>query len=295
MALIVLFGIFLTVGLYKLLAHYCKIPLLKTQKAVMNIGKDDKSFSSIIEAFVLDLSIKLAKFIPMDKYKRNRLESTLKSAGIKMTPETYVSFAIIKAVFVLLLCLPCLLIFPLITPAFVFFAVRTFFAETGKADKQLKAKRDAIENELPRFVATVEQELHSSRDILSILENFKRSANPVLAFELDVTCADMRSSSRDARGGYEAALTRFEARIGSAQLSDVVRGLISVLRGDDSAVYFKMLAHDFKLVELQKLKSKALKIPGKIRIFSFLMLGVFLMTYLVVMAMQIIDSLGSML
>ena len=58
----------------------------------------------------------------------------------------------------------------------------------------------------------------------------------------------MRSSS------YEAALTRFEARLNSPMLSDVVRGLIGVLRGDNSVVYFQMLAHDFKQIELQKLK-----------------------------------------
>ena len=37
--------------------------------------------------------------------------------------------------------------------------------------------------------------------------------------------ADMRSSS------YEAALIRFEARMGSAIISDIVRGLIGILRG----------------------------------------------------------------
>ena len=92
--------------------------------------------------------------------------------------------------------------------------------------------------------------------------------------ELGVLVADMRSSS------YEAALTRFEARLNSPMLSDVVRGLIGVLRGDNSVVYFQMLAHDFKQLELQKLKSEAQKIPPKIRVFSFLMLMCFLLTYL---------------
>jgi hypothetical protein len=98
----------------------------------------------------------------------------------------------------------------------------------------------------------------------------------------------MRSSS------YEAALTRFEARLNSPQLSDVVRGLIGVLRGDDGAIYFKMLAHDFKLLELQRLKTQAKKIPPKIRIFSFLMLMCFLLTYLIIMALEILKSLGGM-
>ncbi len=49
-------------------------------------------------------------------------------------------------------------------------------------------------------------------------------------------------------------------------LSDAVRGLIGVLRGDDGAVYFRMLSYDFKALELQRLKSKAQKIPPKIRV-----------------------------
>ena len=75
----------------------------------------------------------------------------------------------------------------------------------------------------------------------------------------------------------------------------MVRGLVSVIRGDDSAVYFKMLSHDFKLIELQRLKSQAQKIPPKIRVFSFGMLMLFLLTYLFVMGMQLIDSLGTMI
>jgi hypothetical protein len=77
-------------------------------------------------------------------------------------------------------------------------------------------------------------------------------------------------------------------------LSDVVRGLIGVLRGDDGAVYFQMLSHDFKALELQRLKSKAQKIPPKIRVFSFVMLLCFLFTYLIIIALEIVNSLGTM-
>jgi hypothetical protein len=138
------------------------------------------------------------------------------------------------------------------------------------------------------MTSRIEQGLKSSRDVLSILENFKKNAGSAFTGELDIVCADMRSSS------YEAALTRFEARLNSPQLSDVVRGLISVLRGDDGAVYFQMIAHDFKLLELQRLKTQAQKIPPKIRIFSFFMLMCFLLTYLIIIALEIIKSLGGM-
>lgn len=287
--LLIVFGILLAAGMFLLLANALKIPYLKTSKAVMNAGREDKKLSKTIEAVALGIASKMAQLIPMDKYKRTRLESTLKSAGIKMTPETFTALALLKSLCIALLAIPCAFIFPLVIPFVIILAVAVYFRETGKADAKMREKREAIEQELPRFVATVEQELKTSRDILAIMENFKKHAGVHFAYELDVTCADMRSSS------YEAALTRFEARIGSAQLSDVVRGLVSVIRGDDSAVYFKMLSHDFKLIELQRLKSQAQKIPPKIRVFSFGMLMLFLLTYLFVMGMQLIDSLGTMI
>jgi hypothetical protein len=55
-----------------------------------------------------------------------------------------------------------------------------------------------------------------------------------------------------------------------------------------------MLAHDFKQLELQRLKGEAQKIPPKIRVFSFLMLMCFLFTYLAIIAYEIIKSLGGM-
>ena len=152
----------------------------------------------------------------------------------------------------------------------------------------MKSKREEIERELPRFVSTIEQELKSSRDVLAILEHFKRNAGVKFREELDILTADMRSSS------YEAALTRFEARLNSTMLSDVVRGLVGVLRGDNSAAYFQLLAHDFKQLELQRLKKEAQKIPPRIRIFSFLMLLCFLLTYLAIIGYEIIHSLGGM-
>ena len=286
--LLFLFGAFLAFGLFMIFANVLKIPSLKTSKAVMTAGREDKKISKTIDTLLVETAGRIGKIFRMDKYKRNRLEKTLRSAGIKMTPEAFTVYAMLKALGICLLVVPCSFLFPLVIPLIVILAVAVYFKEIGKADEAMREKRGAIEKELPRFVATVEQELKTSRDILSIMENYKKHAGVHFSYELDVTCADMRSSS------YEAALTRFEARIGSSQLSDVVRGLVSVIRGDDSAVYFKMLAHDFKLIELQRLKAEAQKIPPKIRVFSFGMLMLFLLTYFVVMGMQLLDSLGSM-
>lgn len=64
--------------------------------------------------------------------------------------------------------------------------------------------------------------------------------------------------------------------------------------GDNSVVYFQMLSHDFKQLELQRLKAEAQKIPPKIKVFSFIMLVCFLFTYLAIIVFEILKSLGSM-
>lgn len=124
--------------------------------------------------------------------------------------------------------------------------------------------------------------------MLSILETYKANAGTSFKKELEITVADMKS------GSYESAITRFEARIGSSSLSDVTRGLIGVLRGDDGVVYFQMLTHDLKQLEIQRLKTLAMKRPGKIRKYSFAMLFCFMLMYLSVMFIEIISTLGSM-
>ena len=286
--LLFLFGVAVAAGLFFILADILKLPRLSTEKALLSAGRAEKKRMKSLDAIFLGWAIKISKFIRMDEYKRHRMERTLSAAGMDMTPEVYLAYTILKPAAALLAVIPCLLIFPLLSPIVVLLAILLYFKESRKADEMVAERREKIEGELPRFVATVEQELGASRDVLTILENYKRHAGPDFARELDVLTADMRSSS------YEAALIRFEARMGSAIISDIARGLIGILRGDDGRMYFQMLSHDLKALELQRLKAKAAKIPPKIRVFSFIMLMCFMMTYIVIIVYQIVNSLGSL-
>jgi Flp pilus assembly protein TadB len=286
--LIIIFGILLALGLFFIMADILRLPSLATQRAIQSVGKQGKDKTKNIDILIQGWSVKLAKYIPIDEYKRSRMKNTLNASGINMTPEEYMSSAIMKSALIALGVVPCLIILPLLAPIVVFLSIIVYFKEIGRADEKLKGKREKIEKELPRFVATISQELKASRDVLSILENFKISAGEDFAAELDILTADMRSSS------YEAALTRFEARINSPMLSDITRGLIGVLRGDDGTMYFQMLSHDMKQLELQRLKARAMKIPPKIRVFSFVMLMCFLMTYISIIIYEIIHSLSGM-
>ena len=288
MGLLFLFGCFLALGLFFLAAAALRLPTIGAARAMLGTVKQERKSAKTLETGLMTVAVRLAKHIRMDEYKRGRMANVLKAGGINVAPEVYQAYALTKAGAVLLGVIPCVFLLPLLSPIVVILAVLLYFKETQKADEKLKAKREEIEGELPRMVATIEQELKSSRNVIGMLERFKTNAGPALTGELDILLADMRSSN------YEAALTRFEARLNSPMLSDVVRGLIGVLRGDDSVVYFQMLAHDFKQIELQRLKAEAQKIPPKIRVFSFAMLMCFLLTYLAIICYVALESLGGM-
>lgn len=275
-------------GLFLLLSGILKLQTLRTGRAMMQSGKKEKKLQKTLDAFYMDGAAYLGKYIGMNAYKKSRMQNVLNAAGLKMTPETYMAYAYLKAGSIFLLILPALHVFPLLAILLVLLGVMVYYKETRKAEELVREKREQIEGELYRFVSTITQELKNSRDVLSMLEHYKENAGEMFQKELDIVCADMRSSS------YEAALTRFEARLNSPQLSDVVRGLIGVLRGDDGAVYFQMLTHDFKQAELQRLKAKAAKIPPKIRVFSFAMLLCFLATYFAIIGYEIIKSMGTL-
>ena len=276
--LLTVFGLFFALGLFFISADLFKLPRLATQKALLSAGRQEKKQARTTDVLLMGWAVKLAPHIHMDEYKHSRLKNTLNAAGLGMTPEEYTAFAIVKAAAVMLGVFPCLFLFPLLALVVILLAVMVYFKEIRRAEEKLSGKRDEIESELPRFVVAITQELANSRDVLSMVEHYKQNAGTAFAAELDILSADMRS------GSYEAALTRFEARFNSPLLSDVVRGLIGVLRGDDGIHYFQMLSHDMKQLELQRLKAKAMKIPPKIRVFSFLLLMCFLATYLATLA-----------
>lgn len=282
-----LFAVFTACGLFLLIADFIQMPTLATEKALIlatNTTKKDLN----MEVLVGDLATKCEKFVKIQEFKRARLFCALNAAGIPQSPEEYVASCVLKGGLVGLFAIPCLFLLPIISPFFLVLGIMIYFKEVGKADKLLEEKREKIEVQLPRFAATIAQELQNSRDILAIIERFKKSANDTFADELDILTADMRSAS------YETALARSQTRINSPMFVDIMQGLTAVLRGDDGKVYFQMLAHDFKQLELQKLKAEAMKIPPKIRKLSFSIMICLLLVYLTIIVYEIIRSMGSM-
>ena len=285
--IILCFGTLFGLGAFFLSAGLLRLPTSASTKAVMTVASRNKQSKSL-DAVIMDMAMKVSRLVRLSDFKRRKLESALKSADISMTPETYIAKAWVKAGLVGLLIVPLLLIFPLLTPVILFLAIAVYFREIKQADEIVKIKREEIEYELPRLVGTISQELRASRDVLSILKAYQQNAGPAMKRELEITIADMAS------GNEETALTRFETRIGSTMLSDIIRGLIAVKRGDNGIVYFQMLSITFKQLEVQRLKLEAMKKPGKMKKYSFFLLGCFLLMYLGVLGYEVVNAFGKM-
>ena len=232
------------------------------------------------------LATALSKFIKINEFKKAQLEADLKTAQMDITPEMFKANAIVKALIIGVLAIPMALIFPLLCPVIIFLAIFLYNLEIKSVSRRIKDKRQKIEYELPRLVFTIEKTLKHSRDVLYMLESYKENAGKEMKHELDITVADMKS------GNYEAAITRLEARVGSAQMSDVCRGLIGILRGDDTSMYWSSLAIKFNDIQRQQLRLQAQKVPKKVKRLSMCLLFCFMLIYIVVILSQIMSSIG---
>lgn len=290
MMMIATFLILTMLGIYLILADVFEISRLKTSKTILNISKHEKKKSAkSLEVLLLDIATKLSKYISLDEYKKGRLEMTLRSAQIKISPETYVADVYIKTGIVFMISIISFFITPFLSILFIIYGCIVYKREYNKAEEILKKRKNKIEYELPKFAMNIEQELKSSRDVLKILEIYhKHNYKTNLGEELEITIADMRS------GSYEEALRRFETRIGSSSLSEIIRGLMGVLHGNDETLYFRMLAHDLKELEYQRLRGIVLKRPQKIKKYSAMMLSCLMLVYGVVLGYEIVNGLSSM-
>ncbi|MEF9991303.1 MAG: secretion protein F [Peptostreptococcaceae bacterium] len=262
---------------------------MRKKRVLVNLNKrEKKKRTKDIEVLLLEYATKLSKFIKLDDYKKSKLEMTLRSAQIKLSPETYLADVYIKTIIPVFIAAIAFLIHPFLSIVFVIIAIIVYMKEYDKADSILRKRKAKIECELPRFAMTIEQELKTDRDVLRILETYQKHSKASLGKELEITVADMRS------GSYEEALRRFETRIGSSSLSEVIRGLTGVLNGNDETLYFRILSNNLAELEFQRLRGIALKIPQKIKKYSAIMLGCMMLIYGVVLGYEIINGISNM-
>lgn len=286
--LILIAAVFTGFGCYHLTCAFVDVPTAKTSRMMMLARKQTGTGEEkLFDVYLTKIAEKLSFLLRLDPIKRTRLELTLNIAGIPLSPESYTMKAFLTAAATALCGLPFFFFMPLMGILVFGLAIVMWFATYYKAPDLVKKRKKLIEAELPRFAVSTQQSLSADRDVLKLLTSYRRIAGPYLGQELDTTIADMKT------GNYENALLHFQNRIGSTMLSDIVRGLIGTLRGDDQQMYFKMLVFDMRQIEQNNLKKEAAKRPKQMQKYSMMMLFCILLIYVVVLSVEVVGSLGA--
>lgn len=286
--LILLVAVLLGIGAYNLSCAFVDVPTARTSRMMMIAKKQTGEASEkLSDVYLTRIAEKLSPLLKLDLIKKSKLELALNIAEIPLTPESYTMKAILTAVLTALLGLFLLLFIPLVGFLVMGLSILMWFSTYQQAFDIVKKRKKLIESELPRFAVSIQQGLSTDRDVLKLLVSYRRIAGPHLGKELDTTIADMKT------GNYENALLRFQNRVGSTMLSDIVRGLIGTLRGDDQQMYFKMLVFDMRQIEQNNLKKEAAKRPKQMQKYSMMMLFCILLIYVVVLSVEVVSSIGS--
>ena len=278
----------LGIAAYNLTCDFINVPTAKTSRMMLLSRKQQGvKADKLVEVYITRISTFFAKFVKLDRLKRGKLQAVLDITGTELSPEVYTMKAYVTSGLAALCSAPLFLIQPLFALVGVGIAVTLWFSTYYTAFDFVKKRKKIIEAEIPRFAMTVAQSLENDRDVVKLLTAYRKVSGKELGKELDHTIAEMKT------GNYENALIHFEGRVGSALISDVVRGLIGTLRGDDQRLYFKMICFDMRQLEQHNLQKEAAKRPRKIQKYSMMMLICIILIYLVVLCMEVIGSLGA--
>ena len=281
-------AILFSCGIGFLLAERLKLPSRAASRAMHSMGRNRKDKPNPLTLLMRELSGRLAGKLRLNDYRRAQLEADLRTGDMMQTPEQFVAENIVRAGTVAVLAVPVAFVSKFFSVLLLVAAVLLYRLGSMTLRKKIGARRTRIELELPRFVANIEKTLPHSRDVLAMLESYRAGAGEEFGRELDITVADMRS------GNDEAALTRLEARVGSSALSDVVRGLIGILHGEDNSVYWANLSLKFSEAGRQNLREQAGQVPKRVRRLSLVLLGCFFLIYIVVIGEVLLNSLGGL-
>ena len=85
-------------GAFFLSAALLRLPTSASTRAVITVRSRQKRRPKKPDAVILDMAVRVSKIIRLTDFKKKRMEATLKSADIALTPETYTAQAIVRLV-----------------------------------------------------------------------------------------------------------------------------------------------------------------------------------------------------
>lgn len=266
--------ILFAVGLYAYFAQ--KNPKVYKPAAQALIMRNPSRVNSTTK-MINSLADKIEPYIHIDPLKHSRLVTDLQSVSIAISPETYQARAISRSILYAAPFVVLVAFSPIMLLAVAFIAWQNMKSSDKKLKAQIQERKNKIERELPQFASTIRQSLNTSRDIVTMLEGYRRICGEALSHEIEITLNDMKT------GNTERALKSLDGRVSSSKFSQMIRGLIGISRGDDQKVYFDVLTNEYQKAQDEEVKKELLLRPAKLnKYMAALFACLFAMTLLAI-------------
>lgn len=279
MTFIAIIGL-LSVGLYSVLSILCKLPSFRIRFS----NDTRKKRESILDI----LSRKIAPHIPLGALKESELTSMLASAGMSISAREYTAQIWVHTglwLIVSLLLLPFSFWLSLIP---IGIALLSYSHRSIEINKKQTDRIQKIEAELPKFVSYTTGRIKTDHNILDIIDSYKANYDNEFTKELSITAADMRT------GNQEKAILRLQERIHSPLMTDLARGILSAMRGNDVYDYFQNLNRKLSNIWAQRLRSEALRKEPKVSRMSYILFGCAMITTFVVLIAFFVHSISAL-
>ena len=256
------------------------------------VGSRAGKKETLTHRLTASLAVRLLPLITLEDIKRQSLAQILRTIGEEDNPELFEARAwatgTLYALCVLLVSplfhVFLLVLFPgsikaeSVYQVFLLLAVILLFVGRHmvekELDKKVKERKKAIEWELPQFAGTVLQCLAHTKNVIEILETYRKICSPALKREIDQALNDMRT------GNHENAIRNLAGRVNSGAFTQLAQGLIGLLRGEDQTSYFQIISKDFSKAQHEQIRKELLARPEKLTINNILLLvGMMLMLF----------------
>lgn len=289
----------LCIGVFLSLLYIFDVSAKEKSKNFHKLTSSTNVYAGSLGAKVEMWGKKIAKrqFIKklVNPYKREKMVNELNILKINKTPEEYLATSLISGLLFIGVGFIALLICIIFGWALVGLGVFATFSilgvivgllEYNSVDSLIKKRKDAIERELPAFISYVENTLKNDRDVIKMISSYTAEDESPLISELKILLIDLKT------GDYEYAFNRFATRTNSSSISEISRGLVSAMRGDDVQNYFEMLSFNLWELEKKRLEKEALKKPKRVKMLTFFLYAGMMIIYIVVFGTVIIEGLG---
>ena len=228
----------------------------------------------------------LARMVVLSEERRAAVNRKLCRAGYKVSAELFYA-DVIARVFAVALIAPVFFVLgiPAAAAGTVLLCVGLYYKWIGEPDERLRRLASEIVDELPRFVSVLSYSMKTDRDLVRTIERYLKIAKPALRSDLELLLLEMKA------GNYTEALRRFDERVGNAQLSAFISGLIDAGRGVDQKTFFFLMEENMKQLFIENRKKELARRPARVK-KAIIATGLCMfLIYLVPICVQLIEGM----